>query len=86
MGIYTAILLSCFLFLKIKFNRIYEINMRYLKSDQFPYYLILIEFSIVGVSIWFLKSPVFRFGYSYLTLLIASVFCIILSKKLLKKK
>ena len=25
---------------KIKFNRIYEINMRYLKSDQFPYYLI----------------------------------------------
>ena len=85
MGIYTAILLSCFLFLKIKFNRIYEINMRYLKSDQFPYYLILIV-SIVGVSIWFLKSPVFRFGYSYLTLLIASVFCIILSKKLLKKK
>ena len=31
--------------------------MRYLKSDQFPYYLILIV-SIVGVSIWFLKSPV----------------------------
>lgn len=42
--------------------------------------------AILGTFIWFLKAPVFRFGYSYLTLLISSIILIILAMVLTKKK
>jgi hypothetical protein len=84
MGIYVVILLLCFFFLNIKFSKIYKTNIKYDKSNIRPYFYILI-FAIVGTSLWFLKSPVFRFGYSYLTLLISSTILIILSKVKIKK-
>jgi hypothetical protein len=85
MGIYIVILLLCFFFLKIKFSKIYETNIKYDKSDIRPYFYILIM-AILGTFIWFLKAPVFRFGYSYLTLLISSIILIILAMVLTKKK
>ena len=85
MGIYVVILLLCFFFLNIKFSKIYETNIKFDKSNIKPYFCILIV-AIIGTSIWFLKSPVFRFGYSYLTLLISSVLLIILGMVLTKKK
>ena len=85
MGIYVVILLLCFFFLNIKFSKIYETNIKFDKSNIKPYFCILIV-AIIGTSIWFLKSPVFRFGYSYLTLLISSFLLIILGMVLTKKK
>ena len=85
MGIYVVILLLCFFFLNIKFNKIYETNIKYNKSNIRPYFCIL-AIALIGTCIWFLKSPVFRFGYSYLTLLISSVILIVLGSVVTKKK
>ena len=85
MGIYIVILLSCFFILKIKFNKIYETKINYVRTSQFPY-KIMLTISTLGIIIWFLKVPVFRFGYSFLTLFIISILLIILNKILIRKK
>lgn len=85
MGIYIVIILLCFFFLKIKFKKNYQTNVKFDKFDIEPYYYIL-AVAIIGTFIWFLKSPVFRFGYSYLTLLISSSILIVLNIMLNKKK
>ncbi len=42
--------------------------------------------SLIGILIWFVKVPVFRYGYSYIIIFISLLFAIIGNGYILKKK
>ena len=47
---------------------------------------ILCTISLIGILIWFVKVPVFRYGYSYIIIFISLLFAIIGNGYILKKK
>ena len=71
---YLSVLLIIFLLIKSK--------LKIFNLDKFFKYIIFISF--LGILMWFLKVPVFRYGYSYLVLFISlffSYFCCTISLK-----
>ena len=62
------------------------ISLKNFKSKKLDYrikYLIFI--SILGSAMWFLKVPVFRYGYSYLIILISLIFATLCNYFIIKK-
>ena len=74
---YIALLLVILLILKN------EKKVNFIKK-KFVNILVIISF--IGIFIWFLKVPVFRYGYSYIIIVISLIFALIGSKYLLNKK
>lgn len=65
------ILIPYLLFLTLIF---FTFKSKFQKNDSIKFERYLIFLSFLGCLLWFLKVPVFRYGYSYLILLISLIF------------
>ena len=63
---YIILILLIFLYFKFKTQKIE-------KKINFKKYLIILTICVVSVLIWFLKVPVFRYGYSYFVCFLAII-------------
>ena len=46
---------------------------------NFKYYIPILTVIVIGILFWFLKAPIWRYGYSYLVSFIALSFALIIS-------
>lgn len=54
-----------------------------LKKLSFKKYLPIITIISIGLVTWFLKAPIFRYGYSYLVSIIALIFALVINYKII---
>ena len=79
---YTIFLFLIILFIKIKFKNIFIENISNYKTKLILCFII----SGAGTFFWFIFSPLYRFGYSYLITLISLFFILAIKNKALIKQ
>tara|TARA_A100001015_G_scaffold48939_1_gene54060 strand:+ start:6857 stop:8572 length:1716 start_codon:yes stop_codon:yes gene_type:complete len=77
-------------FLFIFFILIYNINKKEIKKVKYSnfskikkFLILILIFNLIGILIWFIKFPVFRYGSSYIITLTAIIFLLICWNKIL---
>ena len=80
LGIYSCLLLIFYFFINFQNNKYKNTSSKKEKMYEFKGNYLILFICFIGIISWFLKAPIYRYGYSYIIILISLLFSIYSSK------